>query len=697
MIRLKNLLQSKVFLGLSLIFLVFYVFIFTNVIKYHSKYDGSLDNIEGKVLGFKIDGDKLSIELKAKEKIQLVYYIKTEEELDNIKDKLKMGSFINAQGVFSLPSNNTIPNTFNYKKYLYNKKIYYIFNATNINIKNNNISFIYKIKNMFLDRVKRYTLTSSYMQAFILGDKSNIDADIYQSFQNNGVTHLFAVSGMHVSFLVMALNNLLKKLKLKDNKINLIIILFLAFYMFLIGFTASVVRASLLYIFLLINKKFNLRLPTIIVLYLLFLILVIINPFYVYDLGFIYSFLTSFGLILFSKKITGNYIVTLLKVSTIAFLFSLPVTLSNFYDFNILTIFNNILIVPLVSLILFPLTLITFFFPFLEILLNWGFNILEIISMFTSKLSINIIVPKINILFIIIYYIFILLIYKKGFKYSMGLVILIIIFKLLPYLNNNSYVYYLDVGQGDSALLVTKNRQKVIMIDTGGKITYEKDSWQVRNNNYNISDNIITFMKSMGISKIDYLISSHGDMDHIGEALNIVNNFRVKEVIFNNDTYNDLENKLIKDLNKKKIKYSNNISELTIDKNRILFLNTRKYDNENDNSNVLYLNYDNYKFLFMGDAGINREKDILNNYDIEDIDFLKVGHHGSITSSSKYFINHIKPKYAIISVGKNNRYGHPDQEVLKNLVNSKIYRTDLNGSIEVLINKNKYKLKTYEA
>ena len=113
------------------------------------------------------------------------------------------------------------------------------------------------------------------------------------------------------------------------------------------------------------------------------------------------------------------------------------------------------------------------------------------------------------------------------------------------------------------------------------------------------------------------------------------------------------------------------------------FLQTKEYDNENDNSNVIYSELNVYKFMFMGDAGIDKEKDILDKYNLSNVDVLKVGHHGSKTSTSKEFINVINPKYSIISVGKNNRYGHPNKEVLENLENSKIYRTDESGNILV--------------
>ena len=180
----------------------------------------------------------------------------------------------------------------------------------------------------------------------------------------------------------------------------------------------------------------------------------------------------------------------------------------------------------------------------------------------------------------------------------------------------------------------------------------------------------------------------------MGEAVNLVNNFKVEKVIFNCGEFNELEKELIKVLDKKKIKYYSCIKELNKDKYKLMFLNTKEYDNVNDNSNVIYTELDGYKFMFMGDAGIEKEKDILDKYNLSNIDVLKVGHHGSSTSSSKNFINSIKPKYILINVGENNRYGHPKTSVLNILNKSKIYRTDIDGSIEIKVNKYGYKIKS---
>ena len=210
-----------------------------------------------------------------------------------------------------------------------------------------------------------------------------------------------------------------------------------------------------------------------------------------------------------------------------------------------------------------------------------------------------------------------------------------------------------------------------------------------------VKNKLLPYLKANGIRQIDNLIISHGDADHMKEAYYLVDNFKVDTVIFNVGEYNELEQELVKLLDKKNVKYQRPTEYLNIGKYKLQFLNTRIYDNENDNSSVIYFNYNNIKMLFMGDAGTDKEDDILDKYDISDIDILKVGHHGSDTSSGVNFIDKIKPKYSVISVGKNNRYGHPKDETLEVLANSKIYRTDLNGSIMFKLKDSKYDIVTY--
>ena len=197
------------------------------------------------------------------------------------------------------------------------------------------------------------------------------------------------------------------------------------------------------------------------------------------------------------------------------------------------------------------------------------------------------------------------------------------------------------------------------------------------------------------IIRLTFWQSPHGDFDHIGNAFYLVDNIKIEKVILNCGEANDLENDLIKILTKNQIKYYTCIKELNINDNKLSFLQIRKYDNENDNSNVIYTELNGYKFMFMGDASKLTEEDIIKKYKLAKIDFLKVGHHVSKTSSSKEVISKINPKYSIISVGRKNKYGHPNKETLKVLKDSNVYRTDTLGTIEVKINKTEVTFTSY--
>ena len=212
---------------------------------------------------------------------------------------------------------------------------------------------------------------------------------------------------------------------------------------------------------------------------------------------------------------------------------------------------------------------------------------------------------------------------------------------------------FIDVGQGDSCLIHGKNNEYNILIDTGGSIYSDI-----------ATNKLIPYFNKEGIKKIDLVIISHLDYDHYGALDSLKKNFKINKVVDNNEYeylyYQDLK---FKNLN--------------------IFYN-RECEDENTKSSVLLFDFIGLKFLLTGDAPKEIEKKIIETYKI-DIDVLKVGHHGSNTSSSLEFIHSIKPELAIISVGRNNRYGHPDNEVINNLNKEKvmILRTDKRGSIKI--------------
>lgn len=681
--NLKTLLSSNKFILILLIFIIFYVFIFTKVIKYKSSYDIREKFLEGTITNFSLNGNKVTIWVKGKEKVIATFYLEKESQVKEVLETIHLGDKIKLKGSFKEPSNNTIPNTFNYKKYLNNKKIYYTFDVNEYETKKGFNPF-YKLKNIILKRIYERD-NKDYYLTFLLGDKALFDGEVYSSFQINGISHLLAISGMHIGVILLLLNQLLKKLK--ENKRFLVISLVLLLFSFLTGFSASVLRATIFFVLNKINKHFDLKFNNLEIIFMTAFVILIINPFMIYDVGFIYSFVVCFGIIYYNDKLKGNYFISLFKLSAISFLFSFPITASLNYEVNILSIFMNLIFVPLVSFIIYPLSLISFIFPFLEEVFLISINIMNGLNSFLLNFSIIINIPKMPIVLILIFYLLLLLGKNKSKLFTL-LIMIVIIAKTIPILDSNYYICYLDVGQGDNAVLISPYKKEIIMIDTGGKITYKTEEWKNLSKTYNISNNTIKFLKSIGITKINYLILSHGDADHAGEAINIINNFKVKNVVLNNGNLNNLEHY---------IKRKSNVSKkCDLKYFKIKNLNDIDYHDENKNSIINHISFLKYNLLFMGDANVEQEKYIINKYKLTNIDIIKLGHHGSKTSTCKEFINYIKPKYGIISVGKNNRYGHPNKEVMETLKKYKIFRTDEDGSIIFKISKNDLNIETYE-
>ena len=683
MIKLRTiLLQSNIY-RVTIVGVIIYALIVTLLPKYESVYKGSEEDFLCSIDNYKIEEDKMNLELVCKEKLVGSYYFKN-DEYKFFKEKVSIGNSVIVKGKLVSPKNNTVPYLFNYKKYLYNKRVYYTLKIDSIKILNENSNPFIKLKNRVIKHVNSYK-DSTYLYAFILGKTELISDEVLTSYRENGISHLFALSGLHVSIFSSILLFILKKLRFKEILNYVLIFIFLLLFSFITGFSPSILRATLLFFLLGINKVFYLNIRTLDILYLVFIILVIINPFIIYNLSFILSFTAAFFLIFSSDLLKGkNYFVSLFKVSLLSYFASLPLSIYYFGYTNLLGTILNLVFVPLVSFVVFPLTLLTFIISKFYSILNITTNLLESLSLLFNKFKIIIYFPRINLIFVFIYLSILMLYIKFKKKICLYLIIvLLIFFKIRPYMDNNTYIYYIDVGQGDSILVVTPHLNKTILIDTGGIVSF--------NENYKsniVKNKTIPFFRRIGINRVDYLFLTHGDYDHAGEANELLSNFCVKKVFINKGNINNIEKKIN---NKEVLRLKN----FVIDNIKVNSLNNNVFNNENDDSTILLFNIYDYKFLFMGDASIKTEEYLLNNYILPNVDILKVGHHGSYTSTSTDFINVIKPKYSVISVGENNMYKHPNKSVLDILDNTKLFRTDVDGTIEVKISKKRYKIKTY--
>ena len=587
--------------------------------------------------------------------------------------KYYLGDKVKVCGSIKTSKNNSVFNLFNYRKYLLSLNIKYVLVEEKALLISKNKNILYRIKNDFIKHIDKYK-SSNYLKAFIIADQSMIEKDYKEWYKNLGISHLFAISGMHINFFLLVLNKLIKNKKLKEK----VMFIFLLFMLFLTNYAISLIRCVFFLLACFLNKRYSLNYKKNYLLIFVFFILLLFNPYLAYNIGFIFSFTITFFILSVKRK-------NLVYTSLISFLSSVPILALYYFKVNLLTIIYNLIYIPVVTIIIFPFSLLTFMFKFLD---NSFYNLIKFFNYtigFLNKVKVfSVVISKPNIFMIILYYAFLYLFINKNKKYIMLYLLIFVINVNSKLFIFNQTITYLDVGQGDSSVIILPHG-KTVLIDTGGLF----------NSNYSLAKNkIIPYLNSKGINRIDVLILTHGDYDHMGESVNLINNIRVSKVILNCGEFNNLENELIEVLDRKKIKYYLCIKELNIDKYKLQFLNTKEYDNENDNGNVIYTELNGYEFMFMGDAGIDKEKDILEEYNLSDIDVLKVGHHGSKTSSSKDFINEISPKYSIISVGKNNRYGHTNKEVINNLSNSKMYRTDQDGSIIFKIKNNKLKIET---
>lgn len=671
MLRLRKILLCNYLYYLILLLAITYTVITVNTFQ-KPKLDINSNVIIGKVETISLDESKLTLIIKNKEKVKATYYITKKQEFSLI-NKIHLGDKVKLEGEASIPLKKKDKYSFDYERYLKTKKIYYLFKIEKLDVISSSRNIFYKLKEFVINRCK-----NKYLKVFILGDKSSLDSKVIRNYQDLGISHLFALSGMHVSLLSTMIIKILEKLKIKEDNRLRIVSFILVFYLFITGFSASILRAILFFICFSLNKIYYTYIDSKNIFLFVLAISLFINPFYIYDVAFIYSYSISFSLIVMANFINSfkSYFKSLFITSIISFLVGIPTSLYFFNQLNFLSIIYNLLYVPFISYIVFPLSLISFLIPqslklfeLFTYILEFSTNILTNISFF------KLIFCSSNIFLYLIYVILIIFILKKislKKKKELILLILLLIFHyLIPTVFDKNYLMMIDVGQGDSILIHSK--RKSILIDTGG----------IENSNSKVVLNkTIPLLKKLGISKIDYLVLTHGDFDHAGEAINLIRNFKVDKIYLNQGNFNFLEKQII--LNHKRTYQIAEGDLIKIGNISLTSLN-KAYDDENDSSTILLMHYKNIKVLLTGDASVKSEKYILDTYDLGHIDILKLGHHGSKTSTSEGLLRKIRPNLGLISCGKDNKFNHPHQEIIERLKKYKIkyLRTDIEGTIKI--------------
>ena len=573
----------------------------------------------------------------------------------------------------------------------------------------------------------------------ILGDTTDIEDETKEEFRTSSMAHILAVSGMHISYLVIGSIVVSKKILGKRNA-NIITAIIIIIYMFITGFSPSVVRAGIMAIILLFSKVFYRKndIPTSISSSLL--IILIINPFSIMNIGLQLSYAGTIGIILFRKPILRllekikikdrrikyripkrisdivQKLRELISVILSAQIAILPISLYHFNLFSSYFIITNLLVslvvgpVFIISIIYAVLTLIKL--PILAKVVDFGITIIIQISKIPKLLiGSKIYFPTPKIFQIILYYLSIIILFsiiaiKNSQKPNMSqkrvlnlvalikyryrqinrrtkreaLIIILIICVIVSLIPKELEINFVDVGQGDSTFIITPSN-KTVLIDGGEE-----------------KSKIIDYILDKGYTSIDIVLISHFDEDHVGGILNVLKELKVKEILIAKQ-YEDSElyQQFLEIIKQKNVKINvvkkGDIIEIEKDIYfKILWPDDNNVITEkaiNNNAIVAKFIYKKFSCLFTGDIESIAEEKLKENKKELKSTILKVAHHGSKSSSTEEFLQEVQPQIALIGVGKNNKYGHPNQEVITRLkeCTKQIFRTDLNGEITININK----------
>ena len=637
----------------------------------------------------KVNGDSLSFRGKSDGRIFQVYYkLQSEEEKETFQALTDLHD-LELEGKLSEPEGQRNFGGFDYQAYLKTQGIYQTLNIKRIqslqkvgswdiveNLSSLRRKAVVWIKKYFPDPMR------NYMTGLLLGHLDTDFEEMNELYSSLGIIHLFALSGMQVGFFMDGFKKLLLRLGLTQEKLKWLTYPFSLIYAGLTGFSASVIR-SLLQKLLAQHGVKGLENFALTV-----LVLFIIMPNFFLTAGGVLSCAYAFILTMTSKE--GEGLKAIARESLVISLGILPILFFYFAEFQPWSILLTFVFSFLFDLVFLPLLSILFALSFLYpvIQLNFIFEWLEgMIRLVSQVASRPLVFGQPNAWLLILLLISLALVYdlRKNIKRLAVLSLLITgLFFLTKHPLENE-ITMLDVGQGES-LFLRDVTGKTILIDVGGKAESNKkiEAWQEKVVTSNAQRTLIPYLKSRGVAKIDQLILTNTDKEHVGDLLEVTKAFHVGEILVSKGSLKQKE--FVAELEATKTK----VRSVTVGENLPIFggqlevLSPRKIgDGGHEDSIVLYGKLLDKHFLFTGNLEEKGEKDLLKYYPDLEVDVLKASQHGSKKSSSSAFLEKLKPELTLISVGKSNRTKLSHQETLTRLegINSKFYRTDQQGAI----------------
>ena len=559
------------------------------------------------------------------------------------------GDFLKLEGNLSRINFVTLESEFDFKNYLKTKGVEY-----QLYVKSKEVIFQNPInpKNIKQNFIDKYSEENQAILKSLLFSQTDYDSDIIKSSNSLNLISLISVSGIFINTFINLLIFLFG-LKFNESKSRIFSFLILIPYFIINIFELSVLRIFLLNLGKTINVSFfNKKYTYLDVACVVGIFILLLNPYNAMNLSFILGFGMSLTYILLLNFSNKKLTTTACRKGLLLSLFLIPIQLNFNKSFNLLTFLYQVVLIPLMNCI-FIFSIVSLYLgynPLLDILLFPIVQIFKGLANLKFVLYHDSLPLELLIIYYLLFYAFIYVLEKEINLFNKkitGVFCLTVVIGLLPYKNiYEKSVNFINVGQGDSILI--RDRNTNVLIDTGG-LKYKDLA----------TSSLINYFKKKEVYKLDVVIITHHDFDHNGALNSLINYFPVKQVL---TSYDEFPYKI----------------------GNLLFENFNIYNfsDSNDRSLVLMLNFYGNKFLFMGDASKDVEEVIMKDFNV-DADYIKLGHHGSKTSTGEKFIRAVSPKEAIISCGLNNYYGHPNKEVLDILEKEdiKIRRTDLEGTI----------------
>ena len=637
----------------------------------------------------KVNGDSLSFRGKSHGRIFQVYYkLQSEEEKEAFQALTDLHE-IELEGKLSEPEGQRNFGGFDYQDYLKTQGIYQTLNIKRIqslqkvgswdigeNLSSLRRKAVVWIKTKFPDPMR------NYMTGLLLGHLDTDFEEMNELYSSLGIIHLFALSGMQVGFFMDGFKKLLLRSGLTQEKLKWLTYPFSLIYVGLTGFSASVIRSLLQKLLAQHGVKGldNFALTV--------LVLFIIMPNFFLTAGGVLSCAYAFILTMTSKE--GEGLKAIARESLVISLGILPILSFYFAEFQPWSILLTFVFSFLFDLVFLPLLSVLFALSFLYpvIQLNFIFEWLEGMIRFVSQVASRpLVFGQPNAWLLILLLISLALVYdlRKKIKRLAVLSLLITgLFFLTKYPLENE-ITMLDVGQGESIFLRDVTG-KTILLDVGGKAESDKkiEKWQEKATISNAQRSLIPYLKSRGVAKIDQLILTNTDKEHVGDLLEVTKAFHVGEILVSKGSLKQKEFVAELQATQTKVRSVTAGENFPIFGSQLEVLSPRKIgDGYHEDSLVLYGKLLDKNFLFTGNLEEKGEEDLLKQYSDLEVDVLKVSQHGSKKSSSSAFLEQLKPELTLISVGKSNRTKLPHQETLTRLedINSKVYRTDQQGAI----------------